>query len=118
MNLSDEILRYSSALGYIATVTEAIECRCGCESVNLFSDDESGGAYVLCPLCGCFTDILNSGRYIESASQNVCLCEHELLRVSVARAFYEGTDDPRWTYVAAQCSSCGMAGVYTDWAER
>ena len=118
MILQESIHDYSQANGRIATSFESIECECGCTEFRLFSDDEEGGAFVVCQACDCEFDLADSRQFIASMEQNICSCGVEGLEVMIGTAFHEGTQDPCWTYIGGMCRQCGLAGVYTDWVER
>ncbi|WP_371228537.1 hypothetical protein [Roseovarius sp. 2305UL8-3] len=116
--LREEVTRYSKLNGSIATEFAPLSCECGGEEFYLFSDDESGAAFVECPLCDKQYDILNSREYAEEIVQNTCNCGVETLVVGVGVSKHENSHDIDWAYVGAHCRSCGLSGVYADWVER
>ena len=118
MKLNREVVDYSEANGYIATKITDITCPCDSSQFNLFSDDDEGGAYVICASCRKEQDLLNSRKYIEEACHNRCTCNNDIFIVCTGEAFYDNSNDHRWIYIGAQCPKCGLAGVYTDWSER
>lgn len=118
MKLEKEILRYSKNNGYPISEYNAITCSCGAKELYLCSDDEEGGAYVVCPKCNLEQNIENSCQHIEQAYNNICTCDNEKLMVGVGKAYYADSHDTRWVYVGAQCNRCDLVGVYADWSER
>ena len=117
MSLEIEIERYSGLNGYPIAEFEQLFCGCGASEFCLFSDDEEGGAFVVCAKCDQEINIENSKRYIEVKQQNICKCDNEILHVGTGKAYFEDSTDLRWVYVGAECSVCGLAGVYVDWKE-
>lgn len=118
MSLKKEIERYSKLNGYPISDYYEITCSCGCNEFHVFSDDEEGGAYVVCPGCGEEKDIEDSRQYIEKALNNVCNCENDHLVIGVGKAYYEASNDPRWVYIGCHCNKCGLDGVYVDWKQN
>jgi len=115
--LKQEILRYSKLNGYPIDDFNRIECSCGAVDFHLYSDDEEGGAYLICPYCQLEHDVEKSRDYILEAERNICLCENEELQVAVARAYYPDSSDPSWIYLGGHCTKCGLSGVYVDWKQ-
>jgi hypothetical protein len=118
VEIQAEIESYSSTNGYAATSFHDLRCTCVVDRFRLYSDDEEGGAFVVCVACACEIDVCDSRQYIENKSHNICSCGGEELQVTVGQALHSGTSDARWTYVGAKCLACGLAGVYVDWLER
>jgi hypothetical protein len=118
MTLESQVTDYSKSNGSIITSFELLACDCGCEQFLLFSDDNEGGAYVVCTSCKNEHDIQNSKSYIESEDHNICNCENEILNIGIGKSFYPDSTDIKWLYVGASCNECGLAGVYVDWHER
>lgn len=118
MKLEQEVLRYSRKNGFPISEFQELTCLCGSLKFHLYSDDEEGGAYVICSQCHTDQDIENSRQYIEEACNNICNCENDHLKVGVGKAFYKDSNELCWVYVGAHCDKCGLAGVYSDWKER
>ncbi len=118
MDIKDSINKYSNKNGYPISEYKDVKCPCGNITFQLYSDDDEGGAYVVCSSCGKENDIENSRKYIEYEQQNICNCDNENLNIGVGKAFYPNSTDPRWVYVGASCSKCNLAGVYVDWKEN
>lgn len=116
--MSKEFDRYAAAVGYPVEHWSDHSCSCGNERMHLYSDDIEGGAFTVCPKCGQERDLFQSKQFSRNVVQNTCTCDSEEFVVSTGQAFYQGTADPRWTYIAATCPKCGLAGVYVDWQER
>lgn len=70
MNLEEAIKRYSEKNGYPTSTYADIQCACGGKYFHLYSDDEEGGAYIVCSDCGEEQDIENSKQYIEEMVKN------------------------------------------------
>ncbi|MCZ4339896.1 hypothetical protein [Shewanella colwelliana] len=117
MNLKNEIERYSNLNGYPATSYEDLICNCGCKELHLYSDDDEGGAYVVCASCGTEYDIESSRTYIEEPQNNICNCDNDQFNIGVGKAFYPESNEARWVYVGAHCGKCGLDGVYVDWKQ-
>ena len=113
--LQKEMLRYSELNGYPISEFSEAACNCGNRDFHLFSDDEEGGAFLVCPDCGKEHDLEASKNYIAQAQQNICSCEHEKLSIGIGKAFYESSTDIRWVYIGARCPKCALSGVYVDW---
>ena len=118
MNLKNEIKRYSVNNGYPISDCMAISCVCGSSEFHLYSDDDEGGAYIICADCGKEQDLENSKKYIEEKVNNICTCDNDRLMIGIGKAYYSDSKDPRWVYVGAKCNKCGLAGVYADWKEN
>ena len=73
MTNHEAIVGYSKSNGYIATELTDKKCTCGSNQFKLFSDDEEGGAFVICSSCTTEQDIENSKEYIEEPYQNITL---------------------------------------------
>ena len=117
MELEKDIQRYSKLNGYPIDAYESVVCSCGCDELQLYSDDEEGGALALCPKCGAEIVIENSKSYVEDPVQNLCRCDNGQLQLGVGKSFYPDSRDARWVYVGAQCRKCNLVGVYVDWKE-
>lgn len=117
MRLEKEILRYSRLNGYPIDEYAQVVCSCGCRELQLFSDDDEGGAFGVCTKCGSEIDIENSKRYMEETFQNLCQCDNDRMELGVGKSVYPDTQDARWIYVGAQCGKCNLVGVYVDWKE-
>ncbi|MET4027387.1 hypothetical protein ABIE59_002922 [Marinobacter sp. MBR-99] len=117
MELEKEIQRYSKLNGYPMDAYEPLVCSCGCRELQLFSDDDEGGAFGICTKCEAEIDIENSKGFMEDTVQNLCRCDNDRLELGVGRAYYPDTSDARWVYVGARCGKCNLLGVYVDWKE-
>ena len=118
MSLKVEIERYSKLNGYKATDYSEVVCPCGTKELKLFSDDDEGGAYVLCPQCNQEIDLEESRHYIEVETSNICNCDNEILTVGIGKAYHQDSHDPRWVYIGCHCKQCGLSGVYVDWKQN
>jgi len=118
MKLEQEILRYSTKNGYAITSYTDINCSCGSSEFHLYSDDNEGGAFVVCSKCRAEQDIENSRGYIKEALNNICNCDNDKLKIGVGKAYYPDSNDNRWVYIGAECGKCGLLGVYVDWKEN
>jgi hypothetical protein len=117
MKLECEIKRYSENNGYPISTYEAISCSCGEKQFHLYSDDEEGGAYVVCASCGIDWEIESSRKYIEQPLNNICNCDNDRLNIGIGKAYYAASNEPRWIYIGAHCKRCGLSGAYVDWKE-
>lgn len=117
MELEKEIQRYSKLNGHPIDVYEPVACSCGCSELNLYSDDDEGGAVGVCIKCSAEIDIGSSKSYMENPVQNLCQCDNDRLELGVGRSFYPDSRDARWVYVGAHCGKCNLVGVYVDWKE-
>ncbi|MBW3228118.1 hypothetical protein [Marinobacter adhaerens] len=117
MELEKEIQRYSKLNGYPIDVYEPVVCSCGCSELQLYSDDDEGGAIALCTECGSEIDIENSKSYMEDPVQNLCGCDNDRLKLGVGKSYYSDSREVRWVYVGCHCGKCNLVGVYVDWKE-
>ena len=115
--LQEEVLRYSKKNGYPISDFSQLNCVCGNLKFHLISDDEQGGAIAICPECGQEHDLESSKEYMEEPVRNICLCDNDRLSIGIGRAYYESSKEVRWVYVVANCSRCGLSGVYVDWKQ-
>ncbi len=118
MNLEKEIERYSKLNGYPISSYKNINCSCGGKEFYLYSDDDNGGAFLICTASKAEHDIENSRAYIEVPQNNICNCDNDNLNIGVGKACYSGSSDPRWIYIGAHCGKCGLDGVYVGWKEN
>lgn len=118
MSLKKEIERYSKLNGYQMSSYADVVCSCGGREFHLYSDDDEGGAFVICTSCKVEQDIESSREYIEESLNNICNCDNRSLKIGVGKAYYPESSDPRWVYVGAHCSKCGLKGVYVDWKQN
>ena len=118
MSIKKELQRYSKLNGYEISVYDQIICTCKNNKFKLYSDDTESAAYVTCSSCGKQHSIENSAQYIENPQQNVCACNNPNLYIGAGKALYDKSKDTRWVYIGAECSKCGLTGVYVDWNER
>lgn len=118
MSLNKEVERYSKLNGYPISNYEDISCTCGGDEFHLYSDDDEGGAFVICVACKAEHDIESSRDYIEESQNNICNCDNDRLNIGVGKAYYPESNDPRWVYVGAHCGKCGLDGVYVDWKQN
>ncbi len=118
MVLEKEIKRYSKLNGFPISEFNPFVCSCGHKEFELFSDDDEGGAYVVCSSCGLDQDLENSRRYIENNQQNVCNCDNADLNIGIGKAFHSNSNDVSWVYVGAHCNKCDLSGVYVDWKQN
>lgn len=109
---------YATRNGEVVDCWEQLICPCGDSLFQLYSDDNEGGAYCVCPRCRTEHDIENSRNYVVSLVRNVCSCNSELLEIYVGKSVYPDTTEPKWVYVGGACPRCGVIGVYVDWHER
>ena len=117
--LEAEVKRWSAQNGYEINVFKRVSCpSCKQDTLLFGSDDENGAAVVECATCETVFYLENSEPYMETPSQNICTCDGEVFKIGVGKAFHEGTTDPRWIYIGAECVACGLGGVYVDWQER
>ena len=118
MSLKKEIERYSRLNGYPIASYDDVDCTCGNKEFLLYSDDDEGGAFVICSSCKLEKDIENSREYIEEPLNNICSCDNDSLSIGVGRAYYPESNDLRWVYVGAHCGKYGLGGVYVDWKQN
>ncbi len=117
MNLKKEIERYSKLNGYVISSYEGMTCACGNNDFHLYSDDDEGGAFIVCAACKAECDIENSREYIEEAQNNICNCDNDSFHIGIGKAYYSKSNEPLWVYVGAHCAKCGLDGVYVDWKQ-
>ena len=118
MDLEQSIKQYSEKNGYPISDFVEVHCDCGSNKFHLYSDDDNGGAYIICSKCKKEMNIENSKEYIEEEVNNICNCDNDSLNIAIGKAFYPDSKDPRWVYVGAKCDQCGLSGVYVDWKEN
>lgn len=118
MSIEKEIQRYSKLNGYGISIYDKVVCTCKKSDLRLYSDDDEGAAYLTCSSCGKHHSIENSVQYIENLQQNVCSCGSPNLHIGIGKALYHKSKNTRWVYIGAECSKCGLTGVYVDWNER
>ncbi len=115
--LRSEILRVSTEDGHPASVFDALVCDCGSETFTLFSDEKVGGALAVCSECEANHSIYDTADFLEDIGQNICACEHDVLRLMVGFTLDGEGENADWVYVGAECTHCGLVGVFVDWEE-
>lgn len=115
--LRTEILRVSTGDGNAATVFEPLVCECGTETFTLFSDEKVGGALAVCSDCEANHSIYDTADFLEDIGQNICACEHEVFCLMVGYTLDDDGGNALWVYVGAECTQCGLVGVFVDWEE-
>lgn len=115
--LKAEIVRVSTEDGHAATVFDALVCDCGSETFTLFSDEKVGGALAVCSACEVNHSIYDTADFLEDIGQNICACEHEVFCLMVGYTLDEDGENATWVYVGAECTQCGLVGVFVDWEE-
>ena len=116
--LKQSIVDYS-AKQYPATEFAAAVCvKCDGDEFELVMNEEHGVAARICTACHDEHGIGDSDDYFDTVDEVFaveCRCLETQFRIVCGVALYPQTEDVRWFYLACECTSCGLAGVYGDW---
>jgi hypothetical protein len=114
----DEYVTAFSAENYPArTVVHASCASCGGDNFTVAVDEGEGCAVRTCVSCGDDKALLDTKEYLKDATLEgaECPCGGNTFNTAVGFAFYDGSDDVQWVYLALRCTQDGVLGCYADW---
>ena len=114
----DEIVKYSTANHYVASMFAQAVCLCGSRAFLILLDDDCGCAARTCGSCERQSAIGDGEEYLDDAEdldECQCPCGESLFSVACGVTLYEGSNDAKWFYLCLRCEACQLTRVYGDW---
>lgn len=113
-------LKAYASPGYAVDEFRLSFCNCGCDTFNLWADDDDGCARRECLSCRKATFICDSEEYWGEAAPVKWSCiecgeQAEACNIGVGFSLYADDGEIRWLYLGVRCALCGILGCFAGW---